>query len=296
VLLPAVEGDAEEQRRVAAFLQGLRAMGWTEGANVQIDFRWVSTDSARIRRGATELIDLKPDVILTESALTLAPLQQITKTIPIVFLQIGDPVGSGFVSSLAHPGGNITGFSPGEFSIYGKLLEILKEVAPQVRVVNVIYNPVQSPQIGNLHAIEAAAPALGVQVNAASVGNSDQLKQLVENFVQQSGVGVIVSPNPITTNNRGLIIELMAQYRIPAAYSYPFFVREGGLVSYGIDPTLQFNQAASYVDRILKGAKPSELPVQQPTKFYLTINLNTAKVLGLKISRDFLLLADEVIE
>jgi putative ABC transport system substrate-binding protein len=234
--------------------------------------------------------------VLAETGLALAPLQKLTSTIPIVFVQATDPVGSGAVTTLARPGGNITGFSPNEFSTTAKMLEVLREVAPQVAEVAVIYNPVQVQQVGMWRAIETAAPALNVEVIAASAGNADEITNFIEGFAGKSGSGLVVLPNPVTNASRRLIIELMARHRLPAVYAYSYFVREGGLVSYGVDPAEQYSQAASYVDRILRGAKPGDLPVQQSMKFYLTINLKTARALGLTISRDLLLVADEVIE
>jgi putative ABC transport system substrate-binding protein len=290
------ESDPVGQEFVTAFVQGLRRLGWAEGGNIQIYYRWAGADVGRIRSHAAELVDLKPDAILAPTALTVAPLQQMTTSIPIVFMNIVDPVGSGFVASLARPGGNITGFTPAEFSMRGKLLEVLKDVAPAVSRVGVIYNPVQAPQVGQLRAIETAALSLGTRVSAAGAGNADEITHMIEDFASEPGGGMIVLANPINDANRGLIIALMARHHLPAVYAYPHYVREGGLVSYGIDPVAQFRQAASYVDRILKGAKPADLPVQQPTKFDLAVNLTTAKALGLTIPESFLARADEVIE
>jgi putative tryptophan/tyrosine transport system substrate-binding protein len=296
ILMTLPQNDPETQRRIAAFVQGLRALGWTEGANVQIDYRWPGSDVDRVRTAAVELLDLKPDAILAETSLAVAPLQRLTSTVPIVFVQFTDPVGSGAVATLARPGHNITGFTPNEFPTSAKMLEVLREVAPQVTQIAVIYNPVQVPQVGMWRAIETAAPALSVEVIAASAGNADEITNFIEGFAGKSGSGIIVLPNPVTNASRRLIIELTARHRLPAIYAYSYFVREGGLVSYGVDPAEQYLQAASYIDRILKGAKPGDLPVQQSMKFYLTINLKTARALGLTISRDFLLVADEVVE
>ena len=296
ILMAIAENDPEGQQRVAAFVQGLRELGWTEGGNIHIDYRWAGADVGRIRSAAAELIDLKPDAIVAQTALTVAPLQQMTTSIPIVFLNIVDPVSSGFVASLARPGGNITGFTPAEMSMRGKLLEVLKEVAPAVSRVGVLYNPVQAPQLGQWHAIETAAPSFGVQVSGAGAANADEITHGIEAFADEPGGGMIVLSNPVNDANRGLIIALMARRLMPAIYAYPHYVREGGLVSYGVDPIVQFRQAATYVDRILKGAKPADLPVQQPTKFDLTVNLKTAKALGLTIPPTLLARADEVIE
>jgi putative ABC transport system substrate-binding protein len=296
ILMAIAENDPEGQQRVAAFVQGLRELGWTEGGNIHIDYRWAGADVGRIRSAAAELIDFKPDAIVAQTALAVAPLQQMTTSIPIVFLNIVDPVNSGFVASLARPGGNITGFTPAEMSMRGKLLEVLKEVAPAVSRVGVLYNPVQAPQVGQWHAIETAAPALGVQVSAAGAANADEITHRIEAFANEPDSGMIVLANPVNDSNRGLIIALMARRLMPAIYAYPHYVREGGLVSYGVDPIDQFHQAATYVDRILKGAKPADLPVQQPTKFDLTVNLKTAKALGLTIPPSLVARADEVIE
>ena len=296
ILMAFAENDPEGQQRVAAFVQGLRELGWTEGGNIHIDYRWAGADVGRIRSAAAELIDLKPDAIVAQTALTVAPLQQMTTTIPIVFLNIVDPVSSGFVASLARPGGNITGFTPAEMSMRGKLLGVLKEVAPRISRVGVLYNPAQAPQLGQWRAIETAAPSLGVQVSAAGAANADEITHGIEAFANEPGGGMIVLSNPVNDTNRGLIIALMARSLMPAIYAYPHYVREGGLVSYGVDPIVQFRQAATYIDRILKGAKPADLPVQQPTKFDLTVNLKTAKALGLTIPPSLLATADEVIE
>jgi putative ABC transport system substrate-binding protein len=239
---------------------------------------------------------VKPNVILAQSALALTPIQRVTDTIPIVFVQVFDPVGSGFVDSLARPGGNTTGFADAEFSMSGKLLEVLKEIAPHLRRVAVIHNPVQAPQIAMWHAIEAVAPSLGVVVSAVAPRDGAEIEHTIEVSRNEPGSGVIVLPNPITNLHRELLIALMARHRLPAVYAYPYFVSDGGLVSYGVDPAGQFRQAALYVDRILKGAKPADLPVQQPTKFQLAINLKTAKALGLEVPPTLLARADEVIE
>jgi putative ABC transport system substrate-binding protein len=209
---------------------------------------------------------------------------------------VADPVGTGFVASLAQPGGNITGFTLGEFAMSGKLLDVLKQVAPQVTRVTVIYYPQQVPQVGRLGAIQTAAPALGLQVSGASVSSVDQIVHVIESLGTEPGRGMIVLPSVVAVANRGLIIALMARYRLPAVYEFPVFAREGGLISYGIDSVAQFRQAASYIDRILKGADPAELPVQDPTKFTLVVNLKTAGTLGLTIPQSLLTTADEVIE
>ena len=229
-------------------------------------------------------------MFLVSSALVLQPLQQLTRDIPIIFTRIIDPAGSGFVASLAHPGGNITGFTPAEFSMYGK------EAAPHVTCVAVMLNPEQKPQSGMWQAVEAAAPTLRVQLTKAEVRNAAEIERAIDRFAHEPNCGLIVLPNPVTQGNRKLIIAMAARHRLPAVYAFPFFAREGGLISYGVDLPDQYRQAASYADRILRGEKPADLPVQQPTKFALVVNLATAKALGLKIPEVFLLRADEVIE
>jgi len=294
--MASAEIDPEGRKYVAAFVGGLRELGWNEGGNVRFEYRWGSADVSRIHSAAAELVALGPDVILAQSSFAVVPLRAMSGTIPIVFLQIVDPVGSGLVASLAKPGGNLTGFTPSEFSMSGKMLEVLKDVAPLVTRVGVIYHAAQAPQVGMWRAIEAAAPSLGMQVSAANAEDADQIAHVIENFPAEPGGGMIVLPSPITLDNHGLIIALMARYRLPAVYPFPNFVRDGGLVSYGVDPIVQYREAASYVDRILKGTKPADLPVQQPTKFDLAVNLKTAKTLGLTLPESFLQRADEVIE
>ena len=228
--------------------------------------------------------------------LAVAPLQQATSTIPLVFLQIGDPVSAGLVASLAQPGGNLTGFAATEFSVIAKELVLLKQAAPSVNRVGVIYNPVQPPQIGMLAAIQGAAPPLNVQVSPLRAGNADEISHAIEDFVGKPDSGMIVLPNPLTEGNLSLIASLLSRYRVPSISTYENFVKEGGLMSYGSDAMDQYRQAASYVDKILRGAKPAELPVQQPTKYLLSVNLKTAKALGLSIPQTLLATADNVIE
>ena len=296
VLMSLAQDDRQGQRYVAAFLDRLQELGWKDSPGLAIDVRWGAADLDHIRRYASELAAAKPNVILAQSALALAPIQRVTGTIPIVFVQIIDPVGSGFVASLSRPDGNTTGFADAEFSVSGKMLEVLKEIAPDLKRAAVIHNPVQAPQIAMWHAIEAVAPSLGVVVSAVAPRNAAEIERTIEVFGNESGSGVIVLPNPITNLHRELIVALMSRHRLPAVYGYSYFVSDGGLVSYGVDPASQFRQAALYVDRILKGAKPTELPVQQPTKFHLAINLKTAKALGLEVPPALLARTDEVIE
>jgi putative tryptophan/tyrosine transport system substrate-binding protein len=294
VLMPFVEGDEEAERRRNAFERGLRELGWTKGQDIRIEYRWVAADRDRIRDAGIEVVGLKPDVIVTSTALILAPLQQQTTTIPIVFTHVTDPVGSGIVASLARPGGNATGFAPAEFSMYGKLLESLKEAAPNLKHVAVVMNPEQAPQAGMLRAIETVAPALAVKTSSLSVRNA--IEGSFATFAQQGNAGLIVLPNPVADTNRELIATTATRHGLPAIYAYRYYVTSGGLMSHGIDTADQLKRAASYVDRILKGARAADLPVQHPTKFELVINLKTAKALGLDLPPMLLARADEVIE
>jgi putative ABC transport system substrate-binding protein len=296
VLMPFADNDSDAQANIAAFRQAFQMLGWTDSRNVRIDYRWGGADPRRIQADAIELVGLKPDVILASSPLVLQPLQQETRNIPIVFIQITDPVGSGFVSSLAHPGGNITGFATAEFSMYGKSLEVLKEIAPHVTRVAVILNPEQIPQAWMWRAVEAVAPSFRVQLTAAGVHDSAEIEHAIDVFARESNGGLIVLPNVPTIAHRELIIGLAARHRLPAVYSDRHFVSGGGLIAYGNDRADQYRQAASYVDRILRGERPGDLPVQQPTKFVLIINLKTAKTLGLEVPATLLARADEVIE
>jgi putative tryptophan/tyrosine transport system substrate-binding protein len=296
VLQAINESDPEGQLRKAPFVQGLQKFGWTEGANVMIDYRWGGDDADRIRHYATELTSMRPDVIWTSGALPLLALKRATRTIPIIFTQVYDPVGSGFVASLTRPGSNITGFTLGEFSMGGKMLEVLKEVAPQVSRVAVILNLDQPPHVALWRAIEATAPSFGVRLTPTDVQGPAEIERAIEAFAREPNGGLIVLPGPIANAHRELVSALAAQHRLPAAYPFRFFVTAGGLVSYGVNPANQSQQAAGYVDRILKGEKPADLPVQQPTKFELVINLKTAKALGLEIPALLLARFDEVIE
>ena len=297
ILLPYAEDDAEVQTWMATFVQAFRELGWIDGSNIQIDAHRTTPDVGRINQAAIEVIDRKPNVILAPGPLAVASLKQLTSTIPIVFLSVADPVGSGFVASLAQPGGNITGFTLGEFTMSGKMPEILKKIAPHVTRVTVIYSPQQGvPQVGRLAAVQTAAATLGLQVSAASAVSTEEIKHAIEKLDGESDRGVIVMPTPATITNRNLIIALLARYRLPAVYETPVFARDGGLVAYGIDRVVLFRQAATYVDRILRGEKPADLPIQDPTKFTLIVNLKTAKALGLTVPESLLATADEVIE
>jgi putative tryptophan/tyrosine transport system substrate-binding protein len=296
VLMTVAETNPEGQARAAAFRDALEKLGWTDRRNIRIDYRWGTADPGRIRTDAADLVGLKPEVVLAAAPAALAALQQTTRMIPIVFAQVPDPVGSGFVASLAHPGGNITGFTTFEQAIAVKWLELLKQIAPQVDRVAVI-NDVTSPTwMGYLREIDAAAPLLGVQLIAAAVHGAAEIERAVDELPRQAKAGLIVLPGPVTTTHRDLIISLAEKRGLPTVYPYRYFVTNGGLASYGIDDIDVYGRVASYVDRILKGEKPAELPIQQPTKFELVINLKTAKALGLEIPVMLLARTDEVIE
>ena len=297
VLIQYAESDAEGQVRLAAFREGLQKLGWTVGENLKIDYRWAVSTEERARSAAAELLGLSPDVIFANTTLPLRAVQQATRTIPIVFTTIMEPIGQGFVASLAHPGGNTTGFSYLEVSVGGKWLNLLKEIAPRITRVACMFNPQRGPySVGISLFAQEAAQRLGVQYVAAPVFELTEIEPVMTTFAREPNGGLIVSPDAFTITHREQIIALAARYRLPAIYAERNFATGGGLVSYGADYVDHFRQAASYVDRILRGASPAELPVQQPTKFYLVINLKTAKALGLEVPPRLLALADEVIE
>jgi putative ABC transport system substrate-binding protein len=296
VLLPNEKGDAQTRDRLKAFEQALQKLGWTDGSNLHIERRWAGTDQQQLRDAAAELVGLKPQVILTSTALALSPLQQATRVIPIVFVSLYDPVGTGFVTNLAHPDANITGFALAELSLGGKMLQQLKEVAPKIDHAAIVFKPDQAPQVGLLHAIEAIAPSLGVRLTAVPVLQSGEIGPAIEAAAREPNSGLVVLPNPLTLAHREEITGLVAHYGVPAVYGTREFVMAGGLMSYGANLIDEYRRAAAYVDRILRGATPAELPVQEPTKFELVINLKAAKALGLTISNQMQLLADEVIE
>jgi putative ABC transport system substrate-binding protein len=295
VLIPGAADDPEFQARVGAFLQGLQLLGWTIGRNVRIDTRWATTDAAEIRRHAAELAALAPDVILAHAATTVGPLLQATRTIPVVFPSVVDPVGAGFVDSLARPGGNATGFLAFEYSLSGKWLELLKEIAPGMTRVAVLRNAA-TPSGPGVGVIQAVAPSLRVEVNPVNVRDAGEIERAVAAFARSSNGGLIVTASPAATLHRDLIVTLAARHKLPAVYPFRYYVTAGGLISYGPDEIEQYRQAAVMVDRILKGEKPADLPVQAPTKYDLVINLKTAKALGLEIPATVLARADEVIE
>ena len=291
-----IEDDAEGQARFAAFLQGLRQLGWTDGRNVRIDYRWGGGNADNIRKYAAELASLAPDVILAAGAAAVGPLLQATRTVPIVFVIVPDPVGAGFVDSLARPGGNATGFITFEYSISAKWLELLKQIAPGVTRAAVLRDPAISTGIGQWGAIEVVAPSLGMEVIPLNVRDAGEIERAVAAFARPSNGGLIVTASALVVVHRDLIIALAARHKLPAVFYERNFVAAGGLVSYGPDYLDEFRRAAGYVDRILKGEKPADLPVQAPTKYKLVINLKTAKTLSLTIPTSLLSTADEVIE
>ncbi len=296
VLVPAVADDPVWQARLGAFLQALALLGWTIGRNVHIDTRWGTPNADEIRRQAAEIAALAPDVILAGGSSTVGPLLQATRTVPIVFTLGNDPVGSGFVDSLARPGGNATGFMSYEFSIAGKWLELLKEIAPGVTRVAVLRDTSQAFATSMFATMQAVAPPLGVEVIPVNMRNAAEIEQSVESFARSPNGGLIPASSAAAVRHRDLIITLAARHKLPAVYWDPFFVAAGGLISYGPDLVDQFRQAAGYVDRILKGEKPADLPVQAPTKYETVLNLKTAKALGLDVPPTVLARADEVIE
>ena len=296
VLMGPAADDPEGQARIAAFLQGLQQLGWTEGRNVRIDTRWATAKADNIRRYAAELIALAPDVILATGSAILAPLLQATRAVPIVFVHVPDPVGAGFVDSLAQPGGNATGFINFEYGISGKWLELLKEIAPGVTRAAVIRDAAITAGIGQWGAIQSVAPSVGVEVSPVNVHDAGEIERALAVFGRASNSGLIVTASALATVHRNLIITLAARYKLPAVYSERTFVNAGGLISYGPDLVDQYRRAAGYVDRILKGEKPAGLPVQVPTKYETVINLKTAKALGLTLPPALLARADEVIE
>jgi ABC-type uncharacterized transport system substrate-binding protein len=291
--------DRLMQGHLAVFRKGLDEKGWRDGRNVKIEYRAAAGDAERLQAFAKELVGLQPDVIFAVTTPSVAALLKETRTLPIVFAQVSDPVGSGFVASLARPGGNVTGFTNIniESSIGGKYLELVKEIAPAVRRVAMIYNPPTSPFAAYyLRPFEAAGPAYGVQASAAAVHSDVDIENALDVLSREPGGGLVVLPDTFTGIHRLQIVSLTARYRLPAVYPFRWFAEIGGLLSYGIDSEDMFHRAASYVDRILKGAKPADLPVQAPVKYELVINLNTAKALGLDVPPTLLARADEVIE
>ena len=296
VLMNIAADDPEAQARMTAFAQELAQLGWIAGRNVKIDSRWLAADNERVRRYAAELVALAPDVIVANSSQVVAALIEATRTVPIVFAVIPDPIGAGFVNSLARPGGNATGFLLYEYGLSGKWLELLKQIAPQTTRVALIRDLTAASGAAFFGVIQAAAPSLGVEVSPINMRDAGEIERAVAAFAHKPNGGLILSGAPPMVAHRDLIVALAARHKLPAVYTTRIFVTGGGLISYGPDRVDQFRRAAQYVDRILKGEKPADLPVQAPTKYELVINLKTAKALGLTVPDTLLAAADEVIE
>jgi putative ABC transport system substrate-binding protein len=296
VLMPYFNKDAQAQARLTAFTDELQQLGWIDARNIQIDYRWAGGDADRGYSFAKELVRSAPDVIVVNGYPAFAELHRLTSTISIVFTQVSDPVGSGLVAGLAHPGGNVTGFSNFEPEMGGKWVGVLKEAAPNISRVAVVFGSDHAPTAAILRVAQAVAPALAVEVTAVDVRAEVEIERAIAEFANRPGGGLIVTPHPKPTANRGSIIALAARYRLPAVYPFRYFATEGELMSYGPDQIDQWRGAATYVDRILRGEKPTDLPIQAPTKFELVVNLKTARALGLSIPPAFPLRADEVIE
>jgi putative ABC transport system substrate-binding protein len=291
----AIADDPEGQARVAVFRQALQALGWTEGRNIQFIYRWSARDAVHARELAKELLDLQTDVILANSTPVAVAIKDTTRTTPTVFVQVSDPVSSGVVQSLARPGGNLTGFTNFEPSIASKWLELVKGVAPNITRVAYLFNPNTAP-LFYARSVETAAPLLSVKLFAAAVHDAAEIEGVIKQFARASDGALLVLPDLFTANNRQSIVALAARHHLPAVYPFRYFVATGGLMSYGPDVVEPYRRAAAYVDRILKGERPSDLPVQQPTKFEFVINLKTARALGLDVPDKLLVAADEVIE
>ncbi len=296
LLMGYPEGDKQAQANLVAFRQGLRSLGWIEGRNVQLEVRWAGGNPDKARAFAKELVGMKLDVIVPSTNQVTEIVQHETRDIPIIFVFVGDPVGSRFVESLPRPGGNITGFANFENSIGGKWLEILEELAPKTRNVGFIHSPLAAPNIGFLHAAEAAGPPLGVKVFPLPVNNAADIERTVATFTTEPDGGLIVAPHAVTLAYRALIIGMAAQHRLPAVYSDRYFAESGGLLSFGNNTADLFRSSTTYIDRILKGAKPADLPVQLPTKFEMIINLKTAKALNITVPSFLMQNADDLIE
>jgi putative ABC transport system substrate-binding protein len=295
VLMSTAAGDAEGRARIAAFLDELQKLGWIDGRSARIDTRW-PTSMQEVRKYSAELVGLAPDVLLATGSASLADFLEATRTVPIVFVNVGDPVGGGFVESLARPGGNATGFSFTEYGVSVKWLELLKEIAPSLARVAVLRDARQASGSGQFGAIQAVAPSFGVELSPIDVRDASDIERAIAAFVRSAKAGLIITTGQMTLVHRDLIISLAARYGLPAVYWNRFYPAAGGLISYGPDPIDPYRRAAGYVDRILKGEKPADLPVQAPTKYELVINLKTAKALGLTLPPTLLARADEVIE
>ena len=296
VLMSLAADDREGQARIDAFVLGLRELGWIDGRNVRIDTRWGTGGADRVRQSVAELVALSPDVILASGGSVVGPLLQATRTVPIVFTQTPDPVGAGFVDNLARPGGNATGFLNFDYNIAGKWLELLKQIAPGVTRAAVIRDPATPQGIGQFSAVNAVSPSLGIDVSPINASEPSDVERAITAFAHAPNSGLIVTGSNFAITHRELIIKLVSQHKLPTVYPIRFFVAAGGLISYGPDAIDPHRRAAGYVDRILKGEKPADLPVQAPTKYELVINLKTAKALGLAIPPSVLTRADEVIE
>ena len=296
VLMFLAEDDPGAKARIAVLIERLHQLDWTIGHNVQIDIRWGGDDAARAHKYAAELVATAPDVILATASETTAALREATRTVPIVFVGVTDPVGAGYVASLARPGGNATGFTFGEYGMGGKWLELLKEIAPRVTRAAILRDPTLPAGTGQLGAIQALAPSIGVETTPIDVRDVGEIERAIANFARTPNSGLVVSTSTAAVANRKPIITLAAQHSLPAVYFLNIFAEDGGLISYGPDVLSQYRQAAGYIDRILKGERPADLPVQAPTKYELVINLKTAKSLGIEIPASLLARADKVIE
>jgi putative tryptophan/tyrosine transport system substrate-binding protein len=296
VLIPLAADDPEVKARIAAFQQGLQELGWVDGSNVRIDYRYAGGNADDVRKYAAELTALAPDVIFVSGSGAVGPLLQATRVIPIVFVAVPDPVGAGYVDSLARPGDNVTGFILFEYGIGAKWLGLLKQIAPGVTRAAVLRDPALSSGTGQFGALQSVAPSLGIEASPINVLDAGEIERAIAAFAGSSNGGMIVTGSPLAQVHRDLIVTVAARHKLPAVYYDRYFVTAGGLVSYGPDLVDQYRRAAAYVDRILKGEKPADLPVQNPTKYELVINLKTAKAIGLTIPRSMLATADEVIE
>ena len=295
VLMTLADTNSEGQLRVAAFRQGLQKLGWIEGRNIRFEYRWAAGDAQRLRAYVQELVGMTPAVMLAGNNMALRALQEVTRSVPIVFAQVADPVGSGHVASLARPGGNITGFALYEPAIAVKWLELLKEIAPSIARVAIIYDP-SDFNLKHTQEIEAVVASIGVQLSSFIIRNVSDIEHAIDGFAIQPHGGLIILPGPFAVVHRDLIISLAIRHALPNVYAYRYYPAAGGLASYGVDNVASYRRAASYVDRILKGEKPADLPVQLPTTFHLVINLKSARALGLEVPATLLARADEVIE
>jgi len=297
VLMAASEDDPLMQTRITAFRQALAELGWTEGRNLKIEWRWTGGDITRVREYASELVRLAPDVLVANGTPNIAALKQATNSIPIVFVVVNDPVAQGIIASMAHPGGNITGFSFLEYSMVGKSLEMLKQIAPGIVRVAMMFNPDTYPYYAiHLQSFETVARTLSLELTAAQVHSPEEIDEVIAKLGRQPGSALLIAPDPYLVVHRDAVIRAAGQYRVPATYSFRQHVQEGGLMSYGADTVDVFKRSASYIDRILKGTSPADLPVQAPVKFEIAINLKTARALSLDIPPNLLALADDVIE